>query len=81
MIFAAIVLIDLPVALVMLGFALIALFAPAIWHRLDASNSQELRRAYSRYAAEFLDSVQGLATLKAFGQTGARADCLTADAR
>ena len=81
LIFAAIAWIDLVVALVMLGFALVALFAPALWHRADAHNSQRLRSVYSRYAAEFLDAVQGMATLKAFGQSGARADRLAADAR
>src|SRR5207253_1236690 len=29
-------------------------------------------KAYSAFAAEFLDSIQGLATLKAFGQSAAR---------
>ncbi len=81
LIFAAIVWIDLPVALVMLGFALIALFAPAVWHRLDSRNAQGLRSVYSRFAADFVDSVQGLATLKAFGQSGARADRLQVEAR
>src|SRR5262245_30842230 len=81
LLFAVIAGIDVPVALVMLGFALIALFAPAIWHRLDTRNSQKLRSVYSRYAAEFLDSVQGMATLKAFGQSGARGDRLMVDAR
>ena len=33
-------------------------------------------RAYARFGAEFLDSVQGLATLKAFGQARARADAI-----
>jgi ATP-binding cassette subfamily C protein CydCD len=81
LIFAAIVSIDLPVALAMLGFALIALFAPAVWHRRDSRDAQELRSVYSRFAAEFVDSVQGLATLKAFGQSGARADRLQTEAR
>ena len=81
LIFAAIAWIDLPVAMVMLGFALIALFAPAAWHRFDSRNSEKLRSVYSRYAAEFLDSVQGMATLKAFGQSGVRAYRLVADAR
>ena len=34
-----------------------------------------------RFAAEFLDSIQGLATLKAFGQGKARADKLEVEAR
>jgi ATP-binding cassette subfamily C protein CydCD len=80
LIFAAIAWIDLPVAGVMLLFALLALFAPALWHRHDAANSMKRQDAYAAFAAEFLDSVQGLATLKAFGQSKARADKLQKDA-
>jgi ATP-binding cassette subfamily C protein CydCD len=81
LIFAVVAFIDLPVALVMLGFALVALFAPALWHKWDVRNSQYRQRAYASFAAEFLDSIQGLATLKAFGQGKARADRLEIEAR
>jgi len=81
LIFAVVAFIDLPVALVMLGFALVALFAPALWHKFDVRNSQSRQRAYASFAAEFLDSIQGLATLKAFGQGKARADKLEVEAR
>ncbi|MBV8653336.1 MAG: ABC transporter ATP-binding protein, partial [Alphaproteobacteria bacterium] len=81
LIFVAIAFIDLPVAAVMLGFALLALFAPALWHRYDKANSQRRQKAYASFAAEFLDSIQGLATLKAFGQSSARADKLEFEAR
>src|SRR4030095_12611521 len=76
LIFVVIAFIDLPVAGVMLVFALIALFAPALWHRYDSARSAERQKAYASFAAEFLDSIQGLATLKAFGQSKARADKL-----
>ena len=76
LIFAAIAFIDLPVAATLLAFALLALFAPALWHKSEVKKSMNLDRAYAAYSAEFLDSVQGLATLKAFGQSGARADKL-----
>ncbi|TWT12738.1 ABC transporter ATP-binding protein [Reyranella sp. CPCC 100927] len=81
LIFAAVAFIDLPVAAVMLGFALIALFAPALWHKRDVANAQGRQKAYAAFAAEFLDSIQGLATLKAFGQSQARADKLEVEAR
>jgi len=81
LIFAVVAFIDLPVALVMLGFALVALFAPALWHKFDVRNSQYRQRSYASFAAEFLDSIQGLATLKAFGQGKARADKLEVEAR
>src|SRR3954471_5419779 len=81
LIFAVVAFIDLPVALVMLGFALVALFAPGLWHKWDRRNSQFRQHAYASFAAEFLDSIQGLATLKAFGQGTARADKLEVEAR
>src|SRR5262249_11069077 len=81
LIFATIAWLDLPVALVMLGFALLALFAPALWHRHDVANSLRRQESYAGFAAEFLDSIQGLATLKAFGQSRARADRLEAQAQ
>jgi ATP-binding cassette subfamily C protein CydCD len=81
LIFVVVALIDLPVALVMLGFALVALFAPALWHKMDVANSRARQVAYASFAAEFLDSIQGLATLKAFGQGKVRADKLEVEAR
>ncbi|WP_343712365.1 ABC transporter ATP-binding protein [Inquilinus sp.] len=81
LIFAAIAFVDLPVAAVMLAFALIALFGPALWHKHETGSSLQLRQVYADFAAEFLDSVQGLATLKAFGQSKARAAVLETKAR
>jgi ATP-binding cassette subfamily C protein CydCD len=81
LIFAAMAFVDLPVACVMLAFAVIALFAPALWHRHDVANSLGRQKAYASFAAELLDSIQGLATLKAFGQSKARADKLEVEAR
>lgn len=81
LIFAVIAFIDLPVAAVMLAFALLALFAPAIWHRRDVANSLARQQSYAAFGAEFLDSIQGLATLKAFGQSKARAEKLEGQAR
>ncbi|MDP6291728.1 MAG: thiol reductant ABC exporter subunit CydC, partial [Arenicellales bacterium] len=43
------------------------------FHHWDKKSSLERGRSYTAFAAEFLDSVQGLATLKAFGQSKARA--------
>ncbi|MCK5921469.1 MAG: hypothetical protein KAG66_11050, partial [Methylococcales bacterium] len=80
-IFGFVVFVDLPVAGVLLAAAVIALFAPAAWHRFDTRKSLERERAYAEFAAEFLDSIQGLATLKSFGQSGARARLLAEKAR
>ena len=76
MIFGVVVFLDVPVALVMLAAALVTLIAPQIFHGWDKKNSLSRSRSYKAFAAEFLDSVQGLATLKAFGQSGPRAKTL-----
>ena len=76
LIFAFVAFVDLPIATLLLVAALVTLVAPAAWHRKDSLNSRARQRAYSGFGAEFLDSVQGLATLKAFGQSGARARLL-----
>jgi len=75
-VFVLVATLDLPVALVMFGFALVTLFAPAMFHKWDSDNSLRRQKAYGAFAAEFLDAIQGLATLKAFGQSGARAKLL-----
>jgi ATP-binding cassette subfamily B protein len=72
LIFAFVAFVDLPVALVLLAAALVTLIAPSIWHRKDSRQSLARQKAYAAFGAEFLDSVQGLATLKAFGQSSAR---------
>jgi ATP-binding cassette subfamily C protein CydCD len=73
LIFAFVALLDLPVAAVLLVAALVVLLAPGLWHRWDSRASLARNRAYAEFGADFLDAVQGLATLKAFGQSGARA--------
>jgi ATP-binding cassette subfamily C protein CydCD len=60
---------DLPTALVFVAFALFTLIAPFFFTKWTASSSLQRRNAYSALGADFLDAVQGLATLKAFGQS------------
>ncbi|MDE0201917.1 MAG: thiol reductant ABC exporter subunit CydC [Rhodospirillaceae bacterium] len=71
-IFAFAAFLDLPLAGVLLGFALLTLVAPVAFHHWDQISAKARQEAYAAYGAELLDSVQGLATLKAFGQSGAR---------
>ena len=80
-IFVFVAVLDLPVAAVLLAFALVTLLAPAGFHAWDQRSSLERSKAYRSYAAEFLDSVQGLATLKAFGQSRSRAALLAEKAQ
>ena len=75
-IFVFVAFLDLPVAGVLVGFAVVTLIAPAAFNALDRKASLGRKQAYGAYAAEFLDALQGLATLKAFGQSGARARAL-----
>jgi ATP-binding cassette subfamily C protein CydCD len=81
LIFACMAWLDLPIALVLLAAALVTLLAPSLWHRWDRSRSLARQRAYSAFGAEFLDALQGLGTLKAFGQSGARAALLATRSR
>jgi len=81
LIFGFVAFLDLPVALVMLAAAILILLAPALWHRWDSQASLARSRAYSAFGADFLDAVQGLATLKAFGQSGERGRRLEERAR
>ncbi|MAH83236.1 MAG: ABC transporter [Rhodospirillaceae bacterium TMED8] len=68
---------DVYVAGVLLAAALITLIAPMAFHNLDKKGSLARSKAYKAFAADFLDSLQGLATLKAFGQSGARLQLLS----
>ncbi|MBM3926274.1 MAG: thiol reductant ABC exporter subunit CydC [SAR202 cluster bacterium] len=69
-------LLDIQTAAIYLGFALLTLIGPAAFHKWNADGSLKRRQAYGDLSADFLDSVQGLATLKAFGQSKARGNIL-----
>jgi ATP-binding cassette, subfamily B, bacterial len=72
---------DVLTALIFLVFALLTLAAPAAFHRLNSTASMAFRRAQVAMGADFLDSIQGLATLKAFGQSTRRGAELSSRAR
>ncbi|WP_039883149.1 ATP-binding cassette domain-containing protein [Achromobacter piechaudii] len=67
-IFAVIAFWDVPTALVFLAAALFALFGPMAVHMLDRRASQARTRALNEFGEDFLDAVQGLPTLKSYGQ-------------
>src|SRR5579864_7713046 len=81
LIFAFMAFLDLQTAAVFLVFALLTLILPAAWHRANSDASMDFRRAQATTAAEFIDSIQGLATLKAFGQSHQRGQELAERAR
>ena len=62
---------DLPVAALMLAVALACLVLPATFSRINRAVNMSQRQALKSFGAEFLDAIQGLATLKAFGQSTA----------
>ncbi|HEV2301768.1 MAG TPA: ABC transporter ATP-binding protein [Stellaceae bacterium] len=80
-IFAFIAWWDLPVAAVMLGFAFFTLLAPMAFLHLERRSSRERQQALKAFGSEFLDGVQGLPTLKAFGQSAAYGHRLAERAR
>jgi len=80
-IFCFVAFLDLPVAAVLTAFALITFVAPTMFHKWDSKNSLARSKAYKTFASEFLDSVQGLGTLKSFGQSAARTKFLEGKAQ
>ena len=62
---------DVPVAAVMLVFALVTLVGPSVFLHIERRSSQGRHGALKSFGSEFLDGVQGLPTLKAFGQSAA----------
>ncbi|MEA2788035.1 MAG: ATP-binding cassette, subfamily bacterial CydCD, partial [Acetobacteraceae bacterium] len=80
-IFAFIAWWDVPVATVMLAAALFTLILPGTVHRKTAKASNARQAAFKSFGEEFLDAVQGLPTLKAFGQSAAYGQMLASKAR
>ena len=80
-VFVVMVFFDLPTAFIYLFAALFSLFLPAVFHRWNSSSSQARRQAYAALGNDFLDSIQGLATLKSFGRSGERGNLLAGRAR
>jgi ATP-binding cassette, subfamily B, bacterial len=76
LIFAVVLAVDAPLALVFLLAAIATFLLPTLWHRWDSRHSLARSKAYAAYGAEFLDAIQGLRTLAAFGQSQSRARLL-----
>lgn len=80
-IFAVIAFWDVPTALVFLAAALFALFGPMAVHMLDRRASLARTQSLNEFGEDFLDAVQGLPTLKSYGQGKAWGRKLAARAR
>jgi ATP-binding cassette, subfamily B, bacterial len=72
---------DIPTAAVLLVAALATLALPMLVHNADKHAAIARAAAFKSFGEEFLDAVQGLPTLKAFGQSGAFAQKLAGRAR
>lgn len=81
LIFGYMAYLDLQIGLVFLVFAAVTFVLPSALHRWNRHKSIARRDSYGALGADFLDSVQGLATLKAFGQSKKRGDLLAQRAR
>src|SRR5215467_326593 len=80
-IFAVLAWWDVPTAAVMLAAALATLALPMLIHNADKRGAIARAAAFKAFGEEFLDAVQGLPTLKSFGQSGAFAAKLAERAR
>ncbi|MFT4067795.1 ABC transporter ATP-binding protein [Paraburkholderia sp.] len=81
MIFAVLAWWDVPTAAVLLAAALVTLALPQLIHRADRRAALARSAAFKAFGEEFLDAVQGLPTLKAFGQSRAFGEKLAGKAR
>jgi ATP-binding cassette subfamily C protein CydCD len=80
-IFAVLAWWDVPTAAVLLVAALATLALPMLVHNADKRAARERSAAFKSFGEEFLDALQGLPTLKAFGQSAAFAERLAERAR
>ena len=81
MIFAVLAWWDVSTAAILLAGALVTLALPQLVHRADRRAALARSAAFNAFGEEFLDAVQGLPTLKAFGQGAAFGEKLARKAR
>lgn len=62
---------DIPVAAVISVAAILALVLPVVLKRIGEESTMRRVRSFKAFGEDFLDAVQGLPTLKAFGQSAA----------
>jgi ATP-binding cassette subfamily C protein CydCD len=71
LLFAILAFWDIPVAAVISVAAILALVLPVVLKRIGEESTLRRVRSFKAFGADFLDAVQGLPTLKAFGQSAA----------
>ena len=72
--------IDVSIGFIFLFFAVFTLVGPALFFLFSRESSRRRRTAYGALSADFLDSMQGISTLKIFGQSRAWGNTLAARA-
>src|SRR5215813_3910272 len=72
--------IDLGISLIFLFFAVFTLVGPAVFFFCYQESNRQRHAAYGALSADFLDSMQGISTLKIFGQSRAWGRTLAARA-
>jgi ABC-type multidrug transport system fused ATPase/permease subunit len=72
---------DIPVAAVISAAAILAMVLPVMLKRVGEESTLRRVRSFKAFGEDFLDALQGLPTLKAFGQSAAFGDRLAQKAR
>ena len=72
---------DVVIGLIFVAFALLTLMATPLFLLFTEESSKRRRLSYGAFSADFLDSVQGIATLKIFGRSRSQGETLASRAR
>ncbi len=72
---------DVVIGVIFVVFALITLVTTPLFMLYNEETSQRRRTSYGAFSADFLDSIQGIATLKIFGRSRAQGARLAERAR
>ena len=72
---------DLVIGLIFVAFALVTLVATPLFMVFTEESSRRRRSSYGAFSADFLDSIQGIATLKIFGRSRSQGETLASRAR
>ncbi len=72
---------DLVIGLIFLVFALVTLLETPLFLMFTGESSRRRRASYGAFGADFLDSIQGIGTLKIFGRSRSQGKALAERAR
>ena len=72
---------DVVIGLIFVVFALLTLLETPLFLMFTEESSRRRRASYGAFGADFLDSIQGIGTLKIFGRSRSQGETLAARAR